>query len=125
MTVKVALIVDDEVFARLMAIQVLLEDDYCILEAGDATEALEVLEHNDDITLLITDVNMPGPMDGVDLAELVHWQRPQMQIILTSGFGPPLADDIPTAARFMPKPFSAASLRSIIRNIDAGSALTS
>ena len=113
---KVALIVDDELFARLMALQILLEDDYCVLEASDAAEALETLERNDDVSLLITDISMPGEMDGLDLARTVRWQRPHVATVLTSGFARPVKDAVPGAS-FLAKPYTAHALRDIIREL--------
>ena len=119
---KVALIVDDEIFARLMVIQILMEDDYCVLEASDAAEALEVLDRNDDIGLLITDIGMPGELDGVGLARHVLSQRPQITTILTSGCTTPSNDEMPGGARFLPKPYTAHALQCMVRDMDAAAA---
>ena len=112
---KVALIVDDEIFARLMMTQILVDDDYCVLEASNAAEALDVLDRNDDVELLITDISMPGELDGLDLARNVLSQHPRMMTVLTSGFRTPAEYEIPERARFLPKPYTAHALRSIIR----------
>ena len=114
---KVALIVDDEVFARLMAIQILLEDDYCVLEASDAAEALDVLERNDDVSLLITDISMPGELDGLGLARQVVSAQPHVATVLMSGFAAPPEWAVPSGARFLAKPYTAHGLKSIIREL--------
>ncbi len=115
---KVALIVDDEVFARLMITQILMEDDYCVLEASNAAEALDVLDRNDDVQLLITDISMPGDLDGLALAKNVLSQHPHIATVLTSGFSAPAADEVLERARFLPKPYTAQALRSIIRDTE-------
>ena len=118
---KVALIVDDELFARLMALQILLEDDFCVLEASNAAEALDMLERNDDVSLLITDISMPGEMDGLDLARTVRGQRPHVATVLTSGFVRPKENAVPGAS-FLAKPYTAHALRDIIREVHLASA---
>lgn len=69
---KIALVVDDEVFARLLAVQILLDEGCIVLEADDAEQGLKVLGQNDDVTLLFTDISMPGAMDGLALAGTVR-----------------------------------------------------
>ncbi len=56
---KVALVVDDEVFARMFAIQILEDEGFATLEAESTVEALDVLDSTHGISLLITDVSMP------------------------------------------------------------------
>lgn len=119
---KIALIVDDEIFARLMVIQILMEDDYCVLEASDAAEALDVLDRNDDIDLLITDIGMPGEIDGVGLARTVLSQRPQIATILTSGCTTPSKDEMPDGARFLAKPYTAHTLKCMVRELSTAAA---
>jgi DNA-binding NtrC family response regulator len=114
---NVALIVEDEVFARLMAMQILLEDDYCVLEACDAAQALHVLDRNDDVSLLITDISMPGDLDGLALAHAVRDQHPAMRIILTSGYRPPEEAELPPGAAFLPKPYNSHSLKSLVHSM--------
>ena len=62
------LVVEDEMFIRMVAVDTLEDCGYVILEAGDAREALEVLEQTPGISLIFTDINMPGDIDGLDLA---------------------------------------------------------
>jgi DNA-binding NtrC family response regulator len=121
---KVALVVDDEVFARLMAIQILLEADYCVLEASNAAEAFDVLERNDDISLLITDISMPGATDGLGLARSVLEERPHVSTVLTSGFSPPPGTQMPARAKFIAKPYSAHGLKLTIREAEEAGAVS-
>lgn len=112
---RVALVVDDEAFARLLALQILLDEGFAVLEAGDAAEGLEMLDRNDDVALLFTDISMPGEMDGIGLAERVAKERPEIGLLLTSGHATP-ADAIPAEAVFLPKPYSAHGLVEAIRS---------
>lgn len=113
---KVALVVDDEAFARLLAVQVFLDRGFTVLEAADAAEALDVLDCNDDVSLLFTDISMPGELDGVDLIERVRDSRPEIAILVTSGHAQPLTDRIPRDAPFLPKPYPVHCLDEAIKS---------
>ncbi|HEY0446466.1 MAG TPA: response regulator [Allosphingosinicella sp.] len=117
---KVALIVDDEVFARLFAAQILLDQGFIVLEAADAEEGLDVLERNDDVALLFTDISMPGEMDGIGLVSKVREDRPDVALLVTSGRVEPSAGDIPGGGRFLAKPYTAQSLMEAIRELESG-----
>lgn len=100
------LVVDDEALLRLLATDVLEDDGYRVLEAGDADTALKLLTEHGDVGVVFTDVNMPGALDGLDLAHEVHRRWPKVKLIVTSGRVHPKLDDIPDAGRFVPKPYS-------------------
>jgi CheY-like chemotaxis protein len=91
-----------------------------VLEAQDAQEALDVLDRNDDVVLLFTDVSMPGPMDGLQLIERVAEEWPQIRCIATSGQVDPRQGNLPGAARFLPKPYTAHHLMEAIRQPEPG-----
>jgi len=116
---KIVLVVDDEVFARLFAVQVFLDEGFTVLEAADAEEGLEVLEKNDDVGLLFTDISMPGDMDGLDLIARVWKERPGLSFVATSGQVMPADEQLPLGARFLPKPYTAHALMSMIREVAA------
>lgn len=116
---KIVLVVDDEVFARLFAVQVFLDEGFTVLEAADAEEGLEVLEKNDDVGLLFTDISMPGEMDGLDLIARVRKERPGLSFVATSGQVMPAHNQLPHGARFLPKPYTAHALMSTIREVAA------
>src|SRR3978361_2310759 len=107
---KVVLVVDDEVLARLFAVQIFLDEGFTVLEAADAEEGLDVLESNDDVGLLFTDISMPGEMDGLDLIARVKGERPDLAFVATSGHVVPDDESLPHGARFLPKPYTAHSL---------------
>jgi CheY-like chemotaxis protein len=114
---RVILIVDDEPFARLLAAQIFLDEGYTVLEAGDALEALVVLDGNDDVSILLTDISMPGSMDGLALVNSVRALRPEIGLVVTSGRIEPPAGAIPDGGRFLPKPYTAQKVLEIIRNM--------
>jgi CheY-like chemotaxis protein len=108
----VVLLVDDEPMLRMLAREGLEDAGFEVVEADDAEAALEILGARADVTVLFTDVNMPGPLDGLALARRVHEQWPAIQLVLTSGRG--LAAPLPDDGRFMPKPYSIVELISAV-----------
>ena len=65
----IVLVVEDEPFTRWMAADVLSSAGFVVLEARSAGEALPILEAHDDVRVVFTDVEMPGPIDGLELAQ--------------------------------------------------------
>ena len=76
----VALVVEDEMLLRLHAAALLEEHGFAVLEAANATEALNVLQSRSDVRLLFTDIQMPGALDGMDLVREVHARWPRVSI---------------------------------------------
>lgn len=109
------LVVEDEMFIRMVAVDTLEDRGYVILEAGDAKEALELLEQTPNISLIFTDINMPGDIDGLDLATEVAKRWPQIEIIVTSGAVHLSNDVIPDEGVFLPKPYSPADLAMLVK----------
>ena len=122
---RIVLVVDDEVFARLFAVQIFLDQGFTVLEAGDAEEGLEMLEANDDVGLLFTDISMPGEMDGLELIERVRHERPGISFVATSGRVLPAGEMLPRSARFLPKPYTAHALMTTIRELSGAAAAVS
>jgi DNA-binding NtrC family response regulator len=116
---RVVLVVDDEVFARLLAVQIFLDQGFTVLEAEDAEGALDALDRNDDVGLLFTDVSMPGALDGLQLIERVTEASPHIRCIATSGQVDPRRCTLPPAARFVPKPYTAYHLMEAIRQSES------
>lgn len=79
------LVVEDEVLVRMNIAERLREADFVVIEAVNADEAIEVLASNRDIGAVMTDIRMPGTMDGLELARLVRSRYPTIRILLTSG----------------------------------------
>jgi CheY-like chemotaxis protein len=107
----VVLVVDDEPLVRMTAADELDEAGFQVLEAANADEALDMLEEcADEVQVLFTDVNMPGSMDGMDLAEQVHRRWPHVLLLISSGYARPHPDEIPDHGHFVPKPYIGATL---------------
>jgi two-component system, response regulator PdtaR len=82
---KVILVVEDEIFIRMGLADDLIQAGFRVLQASDADEALRILRTSEPVDLLLTDVWMPGAMDGVQLAAVARSMRPQLKIAILSG----------------------------------------
>lgn len=100
------LIVEDEMIVRLIGTDTLSDAGYDVLEAGTADEALQILERHGAVEVLFTDIRMPGSMDGLELARVVHARWPAVKILITSGDTFPKAREIADDGRFLSKPYS-------------------
>lgn len=111
---KEVLIVEDEPIIRMAAADALTDCGIMAWEAGDAQEALSALEQHPRIAVLFTDVNMPGPMNGLGLAQEVSANRPEVQVIVTSGATTVADEDLPDQGTFLAKPYRTHQLVSIV-----------
>ena len=103
---KVVLIVEDEPLIRLVASETLADAGFEVIEAEHAEAALTALHRAaSTISVLFTDIRMPGSMDGVQLAHRVHHTWPFIGLLVTSGNARPLLTPLPHPARFMAKPY--------------------
>src|SRR5580704_1205198 len=98
------LVVEDEMVLRMRAVDIVEDAGFTAVEAVNADQALCILESRSDISLLFSDIQMPGSMDGLKLAHAVHDRWPSIKIILVSGHVQLLDADKPTDSRFFGKP---------------------
>lgn len=102
-----ALVADDDFVIRSDAAQILADAGFRPLEAGNVAEAIDLLErHASEVTLLFTDVEMPGDRNGFTLARETARRWPEIGILVASGVARPGPDDLPSDALFVAKPFS-------------------
>ena len=113
----VILIVDDEPLQLMLAVDIMEEAGFVALAAKDADEAVVILESRSDIVLLLTDINMPGSMDGLKLAHAVRSRWPQIKIIVVSGQMQPSKADLPSDSLFFGKPYHPATMVSKLRSL--------
>lgn len=104
------LIVEDEFLISLAASEDLTRAGHHVACAFDADQAIDLLETNPDIELIFTDIDLPGSMDGLNLAAAVHDRWPPMKIIVTSGKRPPMTQELPLGGYFLPKPYLGSEL---------------
>ena len=113
MTKPAVLIVDDDFLIRLHAADTLKDAGFEVVEASDAANALALLQEPPGFQLICTDVQMPGELDGIDLALRVLERHPDIRVIIMSaqsGHG----DRLPSAP-FLSKPFQASRLVDLAR----------
>jgi len=113
---SVVLVVEDEALLRLHAADLLEDAGFKVVEAENAADALQVMRTRPDVRVLFTDVQMPGPLDGMDLARKVHQHWPNVLLLITSGNMRPATADIPDHGHFLAKPYRA---KEVIGEIDA------
>jgi len=100
------MVVEDEQPIREILVEILVDEGYRILEAETADEALPLLQR-DGVRLLVTDINLPGVLDGIELAKAAREHSPRIPVVFISGRSNKLKDaevvDPPVA--FLQKPF--------------------
>ena len=101
---SIVLVVEDELMLRMRAVDMVEDAGFVPVEAIDADEAIRILESRDDISVLFTDIQMPGSMDGLKLAHVAHTRWPHIKIILVSGQIAVTEADKPEDSKFFPKP---------------------
>ena len=115
----VILIVEDEFLLRMNAAEMIGNAGFDVVEAGNAEEAIAILEARPDIHVVFTDIQMPGSMDGLKLARFVRGRWPPIKIVATSGFVNVGDDDLPEGSRFLPKPYRPEQIVAALRELTA------
>jgi two-component system, response regulator PdtaR len=106
----VVLVVEDHPLVRMGVLEVIIEAGFEPLEASSAAEAIRILEARPDIHLVFTDAEMPGTMDGIELAHYIRNRWPPVKLIVVSGEVAIDAKELPAGARFFPKPYRETSI---------------
>jgi two-component system, response regulator PdtaR len=106
------LVVEDEAMMRAKLTEELQDAGYLVVEATNGAEAVEILTVRRDVKIVISDVRMPGPIDGVELSRRVRSDYPGIKVVLSSG--EPNAADSTAHDGFFLKPYRIAR---IIRHI--------
>ena len=113
-----ALVVDDDGFIRMDAMDILEEAGFRTFEASDGDRAMALLaERHAVIVLLFTDVQMPGSRNGFAVARETARQWPHIAIVVASGHVKPGPDDLPKGACFIGKPFTAEMVHDHLKDI--------
>lgn len=124
-TASLVLIVEDEPTIRDFVQEILeFEGGFRTESVENADQAVEYLQnHADEVSLLLTDVRMPGSMDGIALANWVAGKWPAMPIVVMSGHGTPGSDQLPPHVEFIAKPWTITQLlKGVCDGISAGGA---
>jgi CheY-like chemotaxis protein len=106
-----AVVAEDEELIRIIAIDILVDAGFTVLEAEHAEGALVHLHAKPEaIHLLFTDINMPGDMDGLALAHHAYGSWPWIAMLIASARPSPAQHEMPAGSRFLSKPYDAASV---------------
>jgi CheY-like chemotaxis protein len=116
-TPLVVLVVEDDFLLRTLAVEVVEEAGFVAIEARDADEAVALLESRADISLLFTDIDMPGSMDGLKLAHAVRDRWPPIKILVVSGKQRLQPSELPSNSCFVGKPYQMAALVEELRSL--------
>lgn len=115
MGTQVILVVEDEVIIRMLMADMLRDEGYEVIEAASGDEGMAVLSSDHRLDLIITDVRMPGQVDGMQLALSAKDQEPGRPVIVSSGHLPPEAAH--RADEFLKKPYTASALLSMVSKL--------
>ena len=110
------LLVEDEFLIRLTLSETLTEDGFEVVEAEDGDAALALLEKQDDIAMMLTDIQLPGRMNGTTLAETVRRTRPGLPVIFMSGRMQTSVSSNPLDT-YVNKPYSPSAVAATVRRI--------
>ena len=108
---QAVLVVEDEALIRMHAADMIRDLGFEVIEAANADQAISLLESNSKISVMFTDVQMPGSMDGLRLAAVVRKRWPPVALLVTSGQFRPKGGDLPENTHFLPKPYIAGELK--------------
>jgi CheY-like chemotaxis protein len=85
-TGQTVLVIDDEETVRMLIVEVLEDAGYNVLQAGDGPGGLKILESGPRVDLLVTDVGLPGGMNGRQVADAARVRRPDLKVLFITGF---------------------------------------
>jgi CheY-like chemotaxis protein len=113
----VVLIVEDEFLIRMDAVDIIRDAGFDVVDAESADEAILILERRLDITVVFTDIQMPGSMDGLKLAIAIRGRWPPIKIVATSGLVKICPNELPSGSHFLPKPYSRSQIIGALREL--------
>ena len=123
MPMTILVVDDEEIIRKLVRVALRESVDAVFLEANDAAEALKVArEHREPIDLMVSDVVMPGRMNGIEMAAQLSHAHPEMKVVLMSGYALEGLTMEP-AWHFIQKPFGVSEIRERIGNVLTGNRL--
>ncbi|MGE0278856.1 MAG: ATP-binding protein, partial [Nitrospiraceae bacterium] len=114
------LIIDDEPTVRMLIADVLSEAGYAVLEAQDGPSGMRILQSDTRVDLLITDVGLPGGMNGRQVADAARMTRPGLKVLFVTGFAENAAvgnGHLPPGMALVTKPFLMAELANKVSEI--------
>jgi CheY-like chemotaxis protein len=113
----VILVVEDETLVRMFLTDFLDDAGFKVFEAVNADEALTVLQARPDVQAVVTDIEMPGSMNGLELTRTVKERWPGVGVVISSGRQRPGPDDISDKVAFVSKPYLPDTIVQVIQQI--------
>ena len=117
---ETVLVIDDEPTVRMLISEVLVDLGYTALNAADGAEGLQVLQSNQRIDLLVTDVGLPGGLNGRQVADAGRSLRPDLKVLFITGYAHNALlweEHLETGMHLLTKPFSMDDLASRIKRV--------
>jgi len=109
----VVLVVEDEPLVRMIMVDALADAGFEVIQASDAHEALRLFEDKPEVAIVLTDIDMPGGLDGLELRDRLQARAPHVPVVVTSGRGK-AGRDRTVETRFLSKPFTVDELVTVI-----------
>ena len=117
------IVIDDETTVRMLIVDALRDAGYAVLQAEDGPSALKMLHAAGRIDLLITDVGLPGGMNGRQIAEAARAARPGLKVLFVTGYAENAAvnaGNLPAGMQVIAKPFEMTALGNKVREMIEG-----
>ena len=109
-----ALIVEDQPFVGMVASDILRESGFETFHAYDATDAAQMLDEHPEIEVMITEAELPGDVNGLELCRQMSRQRPDLQLVVAASGEDLQPADMPRGTRVLRKPFASGELRTLV-----------
>ena len=117
---ETVLVIDDEEIVRMLIVDVLDENGYAVLQASDGPSGLKILQSDARVDLLITDVGLPGGMNGRQVADLARLSRPDLKVLFITGYAENAVvgnGHLDRGMEVVTKPFSTSALGGKVRDL--------
>jgi len=109
-----ALIVEDQPFVGMVASDILQESGFETFYAYDAETAAKMLDEHPEIEVVVTEAQLPGDVNGVELCRRVSMERPDVQLVVTAATPELHQDEVPNGARMLRKPYASGELQTLV-----------
>lgn len=113
---QTVLVVEDEVLIRMSAVAMLEDAGFWVLEAQNSADASAIMKRHSEISILVTDVRMPGLMNGLELVARTRVDYPTIRSIVVSGNTSADEASEAGAVGFLPKPYMAQTMVQAVRD---------
>jgi CheY-like chemotaxis protein len=114
---RTILVVEDDPLIRFHVSDILGQAGFEVMGSSDGAQALAVVAQRSDVGVVVSDVVMPGNIDGFELARRIRKKWPRIGIVLVSGRKIPSTGEVPRQVRFLVKPVRAATLLRMVRQV--------